>query len=170
MLVPTPSAADRSGDMARMHVTALFGAACLLLAGCGASTSSHPASAPQAAPPAYVATGDAICAKQLTALNKLTQPSTPEGALSYLPKALTIMQRETGQLAVLDPSASRRAAFAAALASAHQLETVLRRFLRQMQAGVVEISTFSKVQSQSEALRADINAHFRQAGLTRCAQ
>jgi hypothetical protein len=153
--------ADTSRDMARTHVIALLGAVCLMLAGCGGSASSTPR---------YVAAGNAVCAEQLARLNGLSQPTTPEQAVSYLPQAVAIMQRETVRLAALDPPASKRAQLEAGLASARRLATLLDGVLHKLRSGVVELSAFAQVQAQSETLRADIGAHLRQAGLTRCAQ
>jgi hypothetical protein len=90
--------------------------------------------------------------------------------VSYLPKALMIMQRETNGLAALDPPASERAQVAAGLASARQLAALLRRFLHELRGGLVELSTFAQVQTQTGTYRADLDAHFRQAGLARCAE
>jgi hypothetical protein len=147
--------------MARTHSIGLLGAVCLLLAGCGGSGSSTPK---------YVAAGNAICSEQLAQLNKLPQPTTPEQAVAYLPQAVAIMQRETTRLAALELPASKRAQFQAALAGTRQLASVLRGVLRKLRSGVIEISAFAQVQAQSDALRADIDAHLRQAGLARCAQ
>jgi len=151
-----------------MHVTTLLGAGCLLLAGCGGSSPSHSASVPQALP-SYVTAGNAICAAQLAQINKLAQPTTPEGAVSYLPKVVALMRSETTQLAALDPTGTARAKFAAGLASSRQLASYLSHFLHQMQAGVVEISAFSQVQGHSEAMKAATEADFRGAGLAGCA-
>jgi hypothetical protein len=147
--------------MARTLAIAPLGAACLLIAGCGSSASSTPA---------YVVAGNAICAEQLAQLNRLSLPSTPEQAVSYLPQALAIMQRETGRLAALDLPASKRAQLQAGLASALQLSTLLHGVLHKLRSGVVEVSSFTRVQAQSAALKADIDAHLSQAGLARCAQ
>jgi hypothetical protein len=159
--VLTPAATDISGNMARTHAIALLGAVCLLVAGCGSSASSTPE---------YVAAGNAICAEQLAQFNRLPLPATPEQAVSYLPQALAIMQRETGRLAALDLPASKRAQFQAGLASSRQLATLLHGVLHKLRSGVVEISAFAQVQAQSATLKADIDAHLRQAGLARCAQ
>lgn len=162
--------------MAKRLVIALLGLGCLPFAGCGGSaSSSSPAGSasspvvPASASARYLAAGNAVCTKQLTQLNKLAQPTSAEQAVSYLPRALVIMQRETSGLTALDPPAPERAQVAAGLASAQQLAALLRRFLHELRGGLVEISTFGRVQAQTGALRADVNAHFRLAGLTRCA-
>jgi hypothetical protein len=147
--------------MARTHSIALLGAACLLLAGCGGSGSSTPK---------YVAAGNVICAEQLTQLNRLSQPTTPEQAVTYLPQALAIMQRETTRLTALELPASKRAQFQAALAGTRQLAAILHGVLHKLHSGLIEISAFAQVQAQSDALKAQIDAHLRQAGLARCAQ
>jgi hypothetical protein len=149
-----------AGDMARTCVVALLGVLPLLLPGCGGSAPS---------PPGYVAAGDAICTVQLAQLNALPQPTTPEGAVSYLPRALAIIQRERRQLAALHPSAPTRAQFTAGLEGQGQLAALLSRVLHQLQTGLVEVGTFSRVETESDTLRADISAHLRQAGLARCA-
>ena len=89
--------------------------------------------------------------------------------MSYLPHAIAMIQRETGALAALDPGPAKRAELAAAIASSHQLAALLTSFLHQLRTQIVEFTTFAQVQAQSSALRAQIDAHFRQAGLTRCA-
>ena|SRR5271166_3990626 len=163
--------------MAKRLVIALLGLGCLPFAACGGSTSSSspagsassPVVSSASASARYLAAGNAICTKQLTQLNKLAQPTSAEQAVSYLPRALVIMQRETSGLTALDPPAPERAQAAAGLASSQQLAALLRRFLHELRGGLVEISTFGRVQARTGALRADVNAHFRLAGLTRCA-
>jgi uncharacterized protein involved in exopolysaccharide biosynthesis len=162
MLVLMSVAADRSHEMAERRSIVLLGVACVgLVAGCGGAASSTPK---------YVAAANAICTEQLAQLGRLPQPTTPEQAVSYLPRALAIMRRETTGLASLDPVGSGRAQLAAALADTQQLAAVLRRFLDQLQAGIVEINTLSQVQTQANELRSQIDTHFRQAGLARCAE
>jgi len=152
--------------MARRNATVGMVVACLLLAGCGGSSSSPGASAP----PAYLASANAICSVQLAKLNKLTQPTTPEGATSYLPKALVIMQGEETQLTALRVPADKQAQLKAGLASEGELANVLRGLLHKLRSGVVELSSFGELQARSDALNADVDAHFRQAGLERCAE
>ena len=154
-------------EMGRTHGIALLTAASLLLAACGSSSpSTHGAASPH---PEFVPAADAICARELAKINGLPRPTTPQQAVSYLPQALRIMQRETGELAALEPPASQRAQLDASIERTRQLAALLRGFLHELRSGVVEISTFAQVQSQSGALQADINARFRQAGLTACA-
>jgi hypothetical protein len=148
-------------SIARVVSAAGLVVTCGLLGACGSSAS---------APPAYLAAGNAICATQLAQLNKLAQPTTPEGAVTYLPKAIAIMTREADQLSSIRPLASTHEAFQAALAGTRQLAGALAQFLHQLRAGIVELSTFSHIQTTSTALTAQINAHFRQAGFARCAQ
>jgi hypothetical protein len=152
--------------MARRNATVVMGVFCLLLAGCGGSSSPPAASAP----PAYVASANAICSAQLAKLNRLPQPTTPEGATTYLPKALAIMQSEQTQLTSLQVPVDERAQLKAGLASEGELWNVLRGLLHKLRSGVVEINSFGEVQARSDALKADVDAHFRQAGLARCAQ
>ena len=147
--------------MARLHALALSAVPALLLAGCGSSGSP---------PPAYVATGEAICSEQTARLNRLVRPTTPEQAVSYLPRVLAIMRRGTARLAALDPPAGKRTELAAGLAGADQLAANLHRFLHQLQTGLVEAGSFPRLQVQSAALRAQIDGHLRQAGLTGCAE
>jgi len=132
---------------------------CGALCGCG-GTSARPA--------AYVAAGNEICAGQVTQLHHLHRPSTPEQALSYLPHVLAIMHTETGKLAALDPPASTQAQFASALTDSRELSAILTRFLQQMRAGIVQLTTFATVQTESIALSKRLNARFRSVGLTRC--
>jgi len=146
--------------MTRTFMVVLLGVPALLLIGCGGSS---------AKPSAYVSAGDAICTSQLAQLNRLPRPSTPEGAVSYLPQALAILQRERGRLAALDPPAPARAQFAAGLAGQGQLAALLGHVYHQLETGLVEIGTFSRVQTESDTLRADITAHLKRAGLARCA-
>jgi hypothetical protein len=143
-----------------------MGVSCLLLAGCGGSSPSPGASAP----PAYLASADAICSAQLAKLTKLAQPTTPEGASTYLPKALAIMHSEETQLTALQVPADKRAQLKAGLASEGELSNVLRGLLNKLRSGVEEISSFGEVQARSDALKADVDADFRQAGLARCAE
>jgi hypothetical protein len=152
--------------MARSTATVVMGVAYLLLAGCGGSHSSPSASAP----PAYLASADAICSEQLGKLSRLPQPTTPEGATSYLPKALAIMQSEVSRLTALQVPADKQAQLKAGLASEGELSNVLRGLLHKLKSGIVEISSFGELQARSDALKADVDAHFRQAGLERCAE
>jgi hypothetical protein len=152
--------------MARRNATVVMGVACVLLAGCGGSSSSPAASAP----PAYLASANAICSQQVGKLDKLPQPTTPEGATSYLPKALAIMQIEETQLTALRVPADKQAQLKAGLASEEELSKVLSGLLHKLRSGIVEISSLGELQTRSNALKADVDAHFRQAGLDRCAE
>lgn len=140
----------------------------MLAGACGSSAPSSSRSAPP--PPTYVAAANAICARELAQLDMLTRPTTAEQAVSYLPHAISIIHVETEQLAALDPPASGRAQFAAALASDRQLAALLSGFLQTLKTGLVELGTFARVQARSNALRADIARQFRQAGLVGCAR
>ncbi|MDQ6811340.1 MAG: hypothetical protein M3Z95_05530 [Actinomycetota bacterium] len=139
---------------------------CVLIAGCGGASSTA-AGKPSRAP-AYVAAADAVCVQAQAELHKLSEPTTPGQAVAYLPSAIAIINRETLRLAALDPLASRRGWFGAALSDARKLAGVLAAFLHQLRAGIVELATFSQVQTQSTTLRTEINGSFRQAGLSRC--
>jgi hypothetical protein len=152
--------------MARRNATAVMGITCLLLAGCGGSSPSPATSAS----PAYLASANAICSIQLAELNKLPQPTTPEGATSYLPKALAIMQSLQTQLTALQVPADKQAQLKAGLAAEGELSGVLRGLLHKLRSGIVEIGSFGAAEARSEALKADIDGHFRQAGLQRCAE
>ncbi len=144
--------------MARNRVLVLFGVL-VLLAGCGGAAR---------APGGYAASGDAICGAQLAQLSRLTRPTTPEGAITYLPQALAIMERAKAELTVLNPPAPARAEFSAGLADQGQLAALLHRVYHQLETGLVEIGTFSHVEAETNALRAEISAHLRRAGLARC--
>ncbi len=152
-----------------MHALTSLAVAVLPLAGCGGSSSSS-SRGPGSSPPAYVAQGNAICTQELARLNALTRPTTPDQAVIYLPKALRIMERETARLTALNPPASEPRELSAGLASARQLTALLHRFLDTLRGGLVELRTFGQVQTQSATLRADLDAHFRRAGLERCAE
>jgi hypothetical protein len=154
-------AVDTRHAMSRRHMIALLVVACGVLAGCGGATSKAPR---------YVAAANAICSAELRQLRALGQPSTPDQAISYLPKALTIISSETRRLATLNPPASNRPELTSALASERQLAAVLGRFLHALRSGTVELSTFSQVQTQSATLKSSLDAHFRQAGLALCTQ
>jgi hypothetical protein len=156
--------------MASRILIAQLGVGCLLLGGCGGSASPPAPARPTSSSAQYLAAANAVCARQLAQLNKLAQPTTPEQAVSYLPHALVIMHRETSGLAALAPPVSERAQVEAGVASTRQLTVLLQRFLHELKGGLVELSTFGRVQTQTGALTAAINAHFRQAGLVACAQ
>jgi hypothetical protein len=159
--------------MAPTKLPVAIAGACLLIAGCGGSggSTSAPAGASSASSsPAYVAAADTICSRQLSQLNKLPRPTTPEGALTYLPRALPIMQREVTALTAVKAPASEQAQFAAGLATARQLSTLLGSLLHKLHSGIVEVSSLTELQAQTEALRAVLDAHFRSAGLTRCGE
>lgn len=145
--------------------------ACGLLAGCG--TTSSRTAAPQASSsrePRYLAAGNAICQEQLAQLNRLQQPTTPAQTVSYLPRALVIIKREAARLGALHTSNSGAGELAAALASTQRLTVLLTRFLDELRHGMVEFAALTAVQSQSMTVRAQIDSHFRQAGLPRCAE
>jgi hypothetical protein len=137
--------------------------ACPLLAGCGAGSSSAHA-------PAYVARGDQICATQLAALARLPRPTTPDQAVSYLPHVLATLRAESTQLRALDPAAASEGELRAALTETGRLAKLLPGFLAHLRTGIVELTAFGALQTQSGALRTQIDAHFRRAGLTRCSQ
>lgn len=143
-----------------MHALAPSAVIALLLAGCGGSASP---------PPAYVTAGDADCATQLAQLNRLARPTTPDQVVSYVPQALEIIERGRSRLAALDPPAGARPELARALASQEQLATLLHRVLHELESGLVEPGMFSRAQAEGSALKADIDAHLRRAGLARCA-
>ena len=153
--------------MPRACLIILLAAACPLLSACGDSTSSS--RDPASIAPAYIASANAICTRQLARLNGLTMPVSAEAAVSYLPRALSILHAETHQLEAIDPPASGRAQFADALAGERQLTALLGGFLHELQTGLVELSAFAHVQARGNALRAEIDSHFRRAGLARCA-
>ena len=132
-----------------------------LLAGCGGGGSS-------AQEKKFVAQANAICAQELAVLSRTPEPTTPAQAISYLPKAIAIIQRQSGRLEALSVPASKRRDLEAALSTGRQLGVILVRFLHQLRAGTYQLATFSQVQSQSVTLREQINVHFRKAGLTRC--
>ncbi|HXW58327.1 MAG TPA: hypothetical protein VEJ23_02490 [Solirubrobacteraceae bacterium] len=136
---------------------------CALLAGCGEGSSA-------AASPPYVARGDRICATQLALLARLPQPTTPDQAVTYLPHVLTALHGESTQLRTLQPPPSTRGELREALADTSRLSALLSGFLDRLRTGIVEITMFGQIQSQSTALRTQIDAHFRRAHLMRCVQ
>jgi hypothetical protein len=148
--------------MTRFASAAAIVAICAVLAGCGGS------SGPSAQEKQFVAQANAICAQELAVLNKTPEPTSPTQAIGYLPKALAIIQRQSARLEALSVPASKRGELQAALASGTQLGTLLEGFLRKLHSGSFELATFTQVQTQSVALREQINAHFRKAGLTSC--
>jgi hypothetical protein len=159
--------------MAPTKLLVPIGAACLLLAGCGGSggsTAAPATSSSASSSSTYVVAADAVCSRQLAQLNKLPRPTTPEGALTYLPQALPIMRREVIGLQTLKAPASEQAQFAAGLATARELSTLLGDLLHKLHSGIVEVSALTSLQTQSEALRANLDAHFRSAGLAQCGE
>jgi hypothetical protein len=154
--------------MSRRNVSVLI---CLALgaplAGCGGST---PASTARAPTPRYVAEGNAICARQLARLSRLPRPTTPEQTITYLPAALTAMHAEVAALRALDPPGTAHTRLAAALADTNQLATMLARLLHELRHGTVEFTQLGSVEHRSTAMRARLDARFRQVGLTSCAQ
>jgi hypothetical protein len=141
--------------------TVVLGLVCAALAGCGGGGSA-------AQEKKFTAAANAICAQELAVLSRTPELTTPTQAISYLPKVIAIIQRQSGRLEALAVPASKRADLEAALGSGRQLGLILVRFLHQLRAGTYELATFSQVQSQSVTLRQQINAHFRKAGLARC--
>jgi hypothetical protein len=147
--------------MTKGRLTAVLGLVCAVLAGCGGGGSG-------AQEKKFIAAANAICAQELAVLSRTPEPTTPAQAVRYLPKAIAIIQRQSGRLEALAVPASKRRDLDAALSTGRQLGVILVRFLHQLRAGTYELATFSQVQSQSVTLREQINAHFRKAGLTRC--
>ncbi|HXN39688.1 MAG TPA: hypothetical protein VN892_16765 [Solirubrobacteraceae bacterium] len=143
---------------------------CGALAGCGTS-GTHPATQASASVPAYIAAGNAICARQLAQLNGLARPQTPEQAIGYLPRAVAIMHSESADLAALHvPAGGAGAAqLDAALASTRELAGTLARFLGQLRSGMIDLTDFGTVQSRGIALHEQLDRQFRLAGLPRCA-
>ena len=152
--------------MPRRRLLTLLVAGSALLAGCGAG--SHSGSTAATAP--YVAQANRVCAAQLAQLNKLKRPTSPEQAIAYLPHVIAIMHSETTKLATLDPQGAPQSELAAALKTDGKLSALLSRFLHQLKTGIVELTTFSQVQTESNALRQQLDAHFRRAGLSSCVQ
>jgi hypothetical protein len=146
----------------RFPAVLVIGAA--LLAGCGGSSKARDQEAK------YVAAGNAICAQELTILHQMREPTTPEQAISYLPHAIAIINRQSQRLTALNVPASKRNQLEAAVSSGRQLGALLVGFLRQLKAGKFELATFSQVQTHSNELRSQIDAHFRQAGLAKCVE
>jgi hypothetical protein len=156
--------ASRSADVravrTRLRLPIALGVALGLLAGCGRGASAEEAR--------FVAEANAICAQEVAILNRSREPTSPTQAIGYLPKAIAIIERESGRLAALAAPASKRGEVQAAIGAGRQLGAVLARFLRQLRTGSYELATFAQVQQQSTALRDQMNAHFRKAGLGRC--
>lgn len=151
--------------MARSRSIAPVALCCALLAGCGAGASTSSSKAPQ-----YVAQGNRICAAQLAVLDRLPRPTTPEAAVAYLPHVLAIMHAERTQLRALDPGSAGQAKLTAALTETSRLSALLSRFLNHLDTGIVELTSFGQVQTESNALRSQIDTDFRRAGLVRCVQ
>jgi len=151
--------------MRRTHVLFMLTCLCGALGGCGGS-GSHSATPV----PSYIAAGNTICTREVAQLNGLARPQTPEQAIGYLPHAIAIMRSESNSLAALERPAGRSSAqLSAALESTRELTGTLARFLHQMSSGMVDLTDFGTVQSRSVALQAQLDMHFRLAGLTRCA-
>lgn len=158
-LEQAPRAAEAASVIRRSLVlAALLG---VTLYGCGGGGQS-------AQEKRFIAQGNAICAQELAILNRTPEPVTPTQAISYLPKAIAIIQRQSARMQALTAPPAKRAAVAAALSSGHQLAAVLEAFLHKLRTGSLELSTFAQVQSQSVSLREQINADFRRAGLKGC--
>ena len=94
---------------------AVLGLVCAVLAGCGGGGSS-------AQEKQFVAQANAICAQELAVLSRTPEPTTPAQAISYLPKAIAIIQRQSGRLEALPVPASKRRDLEAALSTGRQLE------------------------------------------------
>jgi hypothetical protein len=155
--------------MARRNgiVTAGLLAGCALLAGCGATT-RHVAGTPAPAP-RYVAQGNAICSAELARLDRLPRPTTPEQTVAYLPRALAAMRQEVASLRGLDPPGSAGRELAAALSNTDQLAALLGHLLHELRVGTVEFGQLAAVQRRTSAMRGQLDASFRSAGLARCA-
>jgi hypothetical protein len=130
-----------------------------LITGCGGSNRQQAT---------YVAQGNAICRQALAELHRTPEPATTRQAVSYLPRAITIIEHQVAGLTELNVPSSHRSELQAALGSVRSLGTLLQGFLQQLRAGTVELRTFQQAQAQSNTLRAQINSHFRQAGLSAC--
>jgi hypothetical protein len=156
--------------MRHRHVVVVLTLLCGALAGCG-SSGTHPATRATASVPAYLAAGNAICARQLAQLNELAQPHTPEQAIGYLPRAVAIMHSESADLAALHVPAGGAgvAQLDAALASTRELAGTLARFLGQLRSGMIDLTAFGAVQRRGISLHEQLDRQFRLAGLTRCA-
>ncbi|HYB24171.1 MAG TPA: hypothetical protein VED41_10260 [Solirubrobacteraceae bacterium] len=141
---------------------------CALLTGCAGTSGRTPTTA--SGPPPYVAEGNSICAAQLAPLRRLARPTTPEQAIAYLPSTLKVFRREVASLRKLDPPGAAHRQLAAALAGTDRLTALMARVLHELRAGTVEFSKLVDDRRRSVAMRAQLAAHFRQAGLTRCAQ
>jgi hypothetical protein len=148
--------------MSRNASLATLALICAAIAGCGGS------SGPSAQEKQFVAQANAICTQELAVLKTTPEPTSPAQAISYLPKAIAIIQRQSARLSALSAPASKRRELEAALATGGRLGTVLEGFLRKLRSGSFELATFTQVQTESVTLREQINAHFRKAGLESC--
>jgi hypothetical protein len=148
--------------MSRVASLVTLALICAAVAGCGGS------SGPSAQEKQFVAQANAICAQELAVLKTTPEPTSPTQAITYLPKAIAIIQRQSARLSALSVPSSKRGELEGALARGRQLGTVLEGFLGKLRSGHFELSTFTQVQSESVTLREQINAHFRKAGLTSC--
>jgi hypothetical protein len=133
----------------------------LSIAGCGSG-------GPSAQEKQFVAKANAICRQEMAALSKTPEPTTIAAALGFLPKAIALIERQSTRLEALPAPASKRGELQAALGGGRRLGALLTRFLHQLHSGSFEVTSFASVQSQSVALREQINTHFRKAGLKSC--
>jgi hypothetical protein len=132
----------------------------LTVGGCGSGASAQEKQ--------FVAKGNAICRQELAVLSKTPEPTTVTAALSFLPKAIALIKRQSARLEALNAPASKRGELQAALGSGRRLDSLLTGFLRQLHSGTYEVASFASVQAQSVALREQINSHFRRVGLDSC--
>jgi len=142
----------------------LAAAICILLAGCG-SSSSGTMSAKE-----YQSKGNAICAKSLKQLKALGQPNSERQFIEYLPKAVAISEGEVAQLSGLSAPSSNKASFHAAISGATRATSILAEFSKKLTEKQVKLSAFSTIQKQVGSLGAQINANFTKAGLPECAR
>jgi hypothetical protein len=149
----------RAGITSSLLATALAAA----LAGCGGGSGRGASSA-------YASAAESICRQERVRLEAMPQPRTPAQAIGYLPHAIGIIGDEAGRLSALRPPPQQSGAVHDALTAAQRLNGVLSRFLARLRAGSVELSTFAQVQTQGTALRDEIDASFRRAGLAACAR
>jgi hypothetical protein len=148
--------------MTRSPSIALLLVGCALLSACGSSSESSSS--------AYVARGEAICAHARAELARYPRPTTPEQAIAYIPHALTIIYMQGAQLSALDPAPSKRSQLDAAIATDRHISAVLSHFLSTLKTGIVELTSFVQVQTQTNALHEQLDRQYRAAGLPTCAK
>jgi hypothetical protein len=167
--MPSVPHADKRSWMLELNTkaVALLLGGCLLLTACGGTT-ARPLARPTATQ-RFVAAGDHICTTTLALLSQIHRPKTIEQALHYVPTVLGALHTAVATLGTLKAPSKAHPQLVRALADANQLAAVLAGLLHRLRHGTVEFAQLIAVQHRSMAIRAQLDASFRQAGLPRCA-